>query len=114
MVMEDEEGYTSLTKEEGILDSQVKSEYSQLKPRSAVYEEIPDSSNIGQNKDGYNLPQSHYEGYENAVDESGYIPPSSERYINQAVAKATEDEHGYDYPQIQPDVYEEIPDLVKD
>ena len=104
MVTEDEEGYTGLKQEKELIGSLIKSEYSQLKPHSAVYEEIPDSSNIEHNEDHY----------EYVADESADIPPTNERYINQAVAKGTEDEHGYDYPQIQPEVYEEIADSIKD
>ena len=108
MVTEDGAGYTSLEKEMELIGSQVKSEHPQPKPQSDVYEEIPDSSNIGHSEAGYNLPLSQYEGYDNAVDV--HLPPSSGSYINQAVTKGTQDEHGYDYPQTQPDVYEEIPD----
>ena len=113
MVIEDEARYTGLKKEKELLDPERKLDYDHLhsKPHSAVYEEIPDSSNIGRNEDGYNLPQSHYEYVD---DESTCLPTTNGRYINQAVAKGTEDEHGYEYPQIQVDVYEEIPDSVKD
>ena len=117
MVTEDEAGYTSLKKEKELIDSETKaeveSEYPKSKPKSIIYEEITDSP-VRRESTGYIHPQSHYDGYEYAVDESEYLPPSSERYINPAVTKGTEDEYGYDYPQIQPNEYEEVPNSYKD
>ena len=117
MVTEDEAGYTGLKKEKELLNSEteaeVQSEYPQSNPQSVVYEEITDSP-IRHGSTGYIHPQSQCEGYEYAVDEIASLPPSSERYINQAVAKGTEDEYEYDYPQMQPDSYENVPDSYKD
>ena len=114
-VTEDEAGYTSLKNE--LPDSETKAEVESVNPQSkqqsVVYEEIPDSPVIV-NDTGYIQPQSHQEEYEYLEDGSTYIPPSTERYINQAVSNATEDEYGYDYPQIQPDEYEEVTNSYND
>ena len=102
MVTEDEAGYTSLKKEKELIDSETKAEVEFAYPQSKTQ------------STGYIHPQSNQEEYEYVEDGSTYIPTSSERYINQAVSNATEDEYGYDYPQIQPDEYEEVPNSYKD
>ena len=111
MVTEDEAGYTSLKNEvpDSETKAEVESEYPQSKPQSVVYEEITDSP-VRDDGAGYIHPQTHQEEYEYVEDGSTYIPPSSERYINQAVSNATEEEYGYDYPQMQSNGYEEVLD----
>ena len=114
-VTEDEAGYTSLKNElpDSETKAEVESESPEHKPQSIIYEEITDSP-VRHDSTGYIHPRSHQEGYEYAVDDSAYLPPSSERYINQAVSNTTEDEYGYDYPQMQPNEYEEVTNSYKD
>ena len=114
MVTEDEAGYTSLKKGKELINFETKAEVeSESRPQSVVYEEITESP-VNPNDTGYIHPESQYEGYEYAVDESASLPPSSQRYINQAVAKGTEKEHKYDYPQMQSNEYEEVTNSYND
>ena len=113
MVTEDKAGYTSLKKGKELINfetrADVQSEYPEY-PQSVVYEEIADSP--VRHNDTH--PQSDQGECEYAVHDAAYLPPSTQRYINQAVAKATEEEHKYDYPQMQSNEYEEVTNSYKD
>ena len=107
MVTEDEAGYTHRKKEKELINSETKTDVQSEYPeysQSVVYEEIADSP--VRHNDTH--PQSDQEEYEHAVHDAAYLPTSTERYINQAVAKGT------DFPQTQSNEYEEVLDSYKD